>query len=37
VVSTGLATIVAVELGLSAVMLIACAAYGLAALAALMS
>jgi hypothetical protein len=32
VVSTGLATIVAVELGFSAVMLMACAAYGLAAL-----
>ena len=37
VVSTGLATIVAVELGFSVVMLIACAAYGLAALAAVMS
>jgi hypothetical protein len=37
VVSPGLAAIVAVEFGFSAVMLIACAAYGLAALAALMS
>ncbi|MCF8056697.1 MAG: hypothetical protein K9K37_08665 [Desulfocapsa sp.] len=37
VVSTGLATIVAVELGFSAVMLIACAAYGLAALSTLKS
>lgn len=37
VVSTGLAAIVAVEFGFSAVMLTACAAYGLAALAALMS
>ena len=37
VVSTGLAAIVAVEFGFSAVMLIACAAYGLAAIATLMS
>lgn len=37
VVSTGLAAIVAVELGFSAVMLFACAAYGLAALSATMS
>ncbi len=37
VVSTGLAAIVAVEFGFSAVMLIACAAYGLAALSAAMS
>lgn len=37
VVSTGLATIVAVEFGFSAVMLIACVAYGLAALSAFMS
>ncbi len=36
VVSTGLAAIVSVELGFSAVMLIACAAYGLAALSAAM-
>jgi hypothetical protein len=36
VVSTGLAAIVAVEFGFSAVMLIGCAAYGLAALAVLM-
>ncbi len=36
VVSTGLAAIIAVEFGFSAVMLTACAAYGLAALAALM-
>ena len=34
VVSTGLATIIAVELGFSAVLLIAAAAYGLAALSA---
>ncbi len=37
VVSTGLAAIIAVEFGFSSVMLIACAAYGLAALAAFMS
>jgi hypothetical protein len=37
VVSTGLATIVAVEFGFSAVMLVACMAYGVAALAAAMS
>lgn len=37
VVSTGLAAIVAVELGFSAVMLFACVAYGLAAFAALKS
>ncbi len=37
VVSTGLAAIIAVELGFSAVMLIACVAYGLAAFAAAMS
>ncbi|MBW1751147.1 MAG: spermidine synthase-like protein, partial [Deltaproteobacteria bacterium] len=37
VVSTGLAAIIAVEFGFSAVMLIACAAYGLAALAGLYS
>jgi hypothetical protein len=37
VVSTGLAAIVAVELGFSAVMLFACAAYGVAAISAAMS
>ncbi len=37
VVSTGLATIVAVEFGFSAVMLIACVAYGVAALSAVFS